>query len=72
MPRVAQLDAEFKKYLEIRLAPYAGTFKLPTRGFDDPTKLEIAVSSASVMAVIRAVSLMSIRSSESRLRSCPT
>ncbi|MEO8552705.1 MAG: tetratricopeptide repeat protein, partial [Kofleriaceae bacterium] len=39
---IAQLDIEFRKYLEIRLAPYAGTFKLPTRGFDDVTKLEIA------------------------------
>jgi len=43
---IAQLDAEFRKYLEIRLAPYAGTFKLPTRGFDDVTKLEIAADAA--------------------------
>jgi tetratricopeptide (TPR) repeat protein len=43
---IAQLDAEFRKYLEIRLAPYAGTFKLPTRGFDEVTKLEIAVDAA--------------------------
>src|SRR5436190_97143 len=43
---IAQLDAEFHKYLEIRLAPYAGTFKLPTRGFDDVTKLEIAADAA--------------------------
>src|SRR6185369_8168472 len=39
---IATLDAEFRKYLEIRLRPYAGTFKLPTRGFDDVTKLAIA------------------------------
>jgi tetratricopeptide (TPR) repeat protein len=39
---IAQLDTEFHKYLDIRLAAYANTFKLPTRGFDDVTKLEIA------------------------------
>ena len=44
--QIAQLDAEFRKYLEIRLKPYAGTFKLPTRGFDDLTKLEIAEAAA--------------------------
>jgi tetratricopeptide (TPR) repeat protein len=43
---VAQLDVDFRKYLELRLAPYAGTFKLPTRGFDDVTKLEIAADAA--------------------------
>ena len=43
---IAQLDTEFRKYLDIRLAPYAGTFKLPTRGFDDVTKLEIAADAA--------------------------
>jgi tetratricopeptide (TPR) repeat protein len=43
---IAQLDTEFRKYLEVRLAPYAGTFKLPTRGFDDVTKLEIAADAA--------------------------
>jgi tetratricopeptide (TPR) repeat protein len=43
---VAQLDADFRAYLDIRLAAYAGTFKLPTKGFDDPTKLEIAVDAA--------------------------
>lgn len=40
------LDAEFRKYLEVRLKAYAGTFKLPTRGFDDLTKLEVAVDAA--------------------------
>jgi len=43
---IAALDADFRKYLDIRLAPYAGTFKLPTRGFDDVTKLEIAADAA--------------------------
>lgn len=43
---IAQLDADFRKYLDIRLAPYAGTFKLPTRGFDDVTQLEIARDAA--------------------------
>ena len=51
---IAQLDAEFRKYLEIRLAPYAGTFKLPTRGFDDVTKLEIAADAAPRDARARA------------------
>ncbi|HEY0988645.1 MAG TPA: tetratricopeptide repeat protein, partial [Kofleriaceae bacterium] len=43
---IAQLDADFRKYLDVRLKPYAGTFKLPTRGFDDVTKLEIAADAA--------------------------
>jgi cellulose synthase operon protein C len=51
---VAQLDGEFRKYLEIRLKPYAGTFKLPTRGFDDVTKLEIAADAAPKDAKARA------------------
>ncbi|HEX5061102.1 MAG TPA: tetratricopeptide repeat protein [Kofleriaceae bacterium] len=51
---IAQLDADFRKYLEIRLAPYAGTFKLPTRGFDDVTKLEIAADAAPKDAKARA------------------
>jgi tetratricopeptide (TPR) repeat protein len=51
---VAQLDTEFRKYLELRLKPYAGTFKLPTRGFDDVTKLEIAADAAPRDAKARA------------------
>ena len=51
---IAQLDADFRKYLDIRLAPYAGTFKLPTRGFDDVTKLEIAADAAPRDAGARA------------------
>ena len=43
---IAQLDADFRKYLDIRLKAYAGTFKLPTRGLDDVTKLEIAADAA--------------------------
>ncbi len=43
---VAQLDVEFRKYLEVRLRPYAGTFKLPTKGFDDTTKMEVAADAA--------------------------
>jgi cellulose synthase operon protein C len=43
---IAQVDAEFRKYLEQRLKAYAGTFRLPTRGFDDVTKLEIAADAA--------------------------
>jgi tetratricopeptide (TPR) repeat protein len=51
---VAQLDADFRKYLEVRLKPYAGTFKLPSRGFDDVTKLEIAADAAPKDAKLRA------------------
>jgi tetratricopeptide (TPR) repeat protein len=51
---IAQLDADFRKYLDIRLKPYAGTFKLPTRGFDDLTKLEIAADAAPKDARARA------------------
>jgi len=43
---VAALDTDFHQYLGIRLKAYAGTFKLPTRGFDDLTKLEIAADAA--------------------------
>ncbi|HEY0252414.1 MAG TPA: tetratricopeptide repeat protein, partial [Kofleriaceae bacterium] len=43
---IAQLDTEFRAFLDIRLAAYKGTFKLPTRGFDDLTKLEIAADAA--------------------------
>src|SRR5262249_15797672 len=43
---IAQLDSDFRAYLDIRLAAYKGTFKLPSRGFDDVTKLEIAADAA--------------------------
>jgi predicted Zn-dependent protease len=51
---IAALDAEFRKYLEVRLAPYAGTFKLPTRGFDDVTRHEIAADAAPKDARLKA------------------
>lgn len=51
---IAQLDADFRKYLDIRLKAYAGSFKLPTRGFDDVTKLEIAADAAPKDAKARA------------------
>ncbi|HET9620558.1 MAG TPA: tetratricopeptide repeat protein [Kofleriaceae bacterium] len=51
---IAQLDGDFRKYLEIRLRPYAGTFKLPTRGFDDVTKLEVVADAAPKDARARA------------------
>lgn len=52
---IAQLDADFRAYLDIRLKPYAGTFKLPTRGFDDVTKLEIAADAAPKDGKARAI-----------------
>jgi tetratricopeptide (TPR) repeat protein len=52
--QIAQLDADFRKYLEIRLKPYAGSFKLPTRGYDDLTKLEIADAAAPRDAKVKA------------------
>jgi tetratricopeptide (TPR) repeat protein len=51
---IAQLDGEFRAYLDLRLKPYLGTFKLPTRGFDDMTKLEIAADAAPKDARARA------------------
>jgi tetratricopeptide (TPR) repeat protein len=51
---IAQLDSDFHKYLDVRLKPYAGTFKLPSRGFDDVTKLEIAADAAPRDARARA------------------
>jgi Tfp pilus assembly protein PilF len=52
---IAQLDADFRAYLDIRLKPYAGTFKLPTRGLDDVTKLEVAADAAPKDAKARAL-----------------
>ncbi|HEY4239455.1 MAG TPA: tetratricopeptide repeat protein [Kofleriaceae bacterium] len=51
---IPQLDTDLRAYLAIRLAPYAGTFKLPTRGFDDVTKLEIAADAAPRSALAKA------------------
>ncbi|MBZ0237022.1 MAG: tetratricopeptide repeat protein [Deltaproteobacteria bacterium] len=39
---VPQFDADFRGYLDLRLAPYKGTFRLPTDGLSDVVKLEIA------------------------------
>jgi tetratricopeptide (TPR) repeat protein len=44
--KVPEFDADFRKYLEVRLAPYKGTFHLPSRGFDDITALEVAADAA--------------------------
>ncbi len=43
---VAQFDKDFRAYLDLRLAPWKGTFRLPTRGYDDLTALEIARDAA--------------------------
>jgi tetratricopeptide (TPR) repeat protein len=43
---VEQFDADFRKYLDIRLRAWKGTFRLPAKGFDDPTKLEVALAAA--------------------------
>ena len=51
---VAEFDAAFRRYLELRLAPYRGTFHLPGRGYDDVTKLEIAADAAPKDAARRA------------------
>lgn len=41
--KVAEFDEAFRAYLAIRLAPYDGTFRVPTEGFDDITALQVAV-----------------------------
>ena len=51
---IAQLDAGLRDYLKVRLAAYQGTFKLPTRGLDDLTPLEIAADAAPRDAKARA------------------
>jgi tetratricopeptide (TPR) repeat protein len=43
---VAAFDAEFRTYLNIRLAPYQGTFRLPTLDLDDPVAAEVAADAA--------------------------
>jgi tetratricopeptide (TPR) repeat protein len=40
---VREFDAAFRVYLESRLTAYRGTWKPPTVGYDDVTKLEVAV-----------------------------
>ncbi len=39
---VAAFDAEFRRYLLLRLRPYAGTLHIPETGYDDLKKLQIA------------------------------
>lgn len=51
---IAEFDADFRAYLDIRLAAYKGTFHLPARGYDDVTKLEIAADAAPKDAARRA------------------
>jgi hypothetical protein len=43
---IPDLDRDFRAYLDVRLAAYKGTFKLPSRGYEDVTKLEIAADAA--------------------------
>jgi cellulose synthase operon protein C len=43
---VKDFDAKFRQYLEVRLAPYKGSFRLPQTGLDDVKKLEIAAAAA--------------------------
>jgi tetratricopeptide (TPR) repeat protein len=51
---VAQFDADFRAYLQVRLAPYKGTYRLPTDGLDDVTALEIAADAKPKDALARA------------------
>ncbi len=44
--KVAAFDARFRQYLEVRLRPYKGSFRLPQSGLDDVKKLEIAAAAA--------------------------
>ena len=41
---VDEFDADFRAYLDVRLAAWKGTFRLPTKGYDDVTKLEVAAA----------------------------
>ncbi len=51
---VAEFDADFRGYLEARLAPYKGTFRLPSDGMNDVTALEIAADARPKDALARA------------------
>ena len=51
---VAQFDADFRTYLELRLAPYKGTFRLPSSGLSDVLALEIAADAKPRDAVAKA------------------
>jgi cellulose synthase operon protein C len=52
--KVAEFDAEFRAYLAKRLAPYQGTFRLPSDGMQDVTALEIAADAKPKDAGARA------------------
>ncbi len=52
--KVAEFDADFRAYLELRLAPYKGTFRLPSDGLNDLLALEIAADAKPRDAVVRA------------------
>jgi tetratricopeptide (TPR) repeat protein len=51
---IAEFDADFRAYLDRRLAPYGGTFHVPTSGYDDLVELEKAVDAAPKDAQRRA------------------
>lgn len=44
--KIDAFDAAFRAYLEERLAPYKGTFHLPTEGYDDLKALAVAADAA--------------------------
>jgi tetratricopeptide (TPR) repeat protein len=43
---VAAFDAAFRAYLQHRLAPYRGSFRVPTEGYEDVAKLAAAATAA--------------------------
>jgi tetratricopeptide (TPR) repeat protein len=51
---VAAFDAEFRKHLEQRFAPYKGTFKVRLSAYDDPTAAEKAAAATPKDADVQA------------------
>lgn len=51
---IPEINADLRAYLERRLAPYKGSFVVPTTGYDDTTKLAIAADAAPDDAGARA------------------
>lgn len=51
---IAQFDADFRAYLQIRLAPYRGTFRLPASTLPEALELEQAISAKPGDAVLAA------------------
>lgn len=51
---VAAFDAAFRAYLAVRLAPYQGTFRPPSRGYGDVDALAAAADAAPEDAVAQA------------------